>query len=126
VSAPGKYCCVSPQCDHPREMVFNGGGGSEEIDWDKVRAYGKGKLSESELNDREMDAASDGLDALDWLELTEEVEMRICWPDRPKWPDSVRRRFFRTIPHLFKPAGSSRNRCYRCGEMNYDDWKGKS
>ena len=65
---PGYYCCIHPKCDHPREMEFNGGGGLEEIDWDKVRAYGRGKLSGRELNDRELEAASDGLDALDWLE----------------------------------------------------------
>ena len=64
---PGYYCCLGyPECTHTRETVFNGGGGIEEIDWDKVRAYGQGKLSGSELNDRELEAASDGLDALDW------------------------------------------------------------
>jgi hypothetical protein len=23
---PGRYCCLHPDCDHPREQVFNGGG----------------------------------------------------------------------------------------------------
>jgi hypothetical protein len=25
--APGWYCCLDPLCSHPREQVFNGGGG---------------------------------------------------------------------------------------------------
>lgn len=24
---PGLYCCVHPTCSHPRDQVFNGGGG---------------------------------------------------------------------------------------------------
>jgi len=24
---PGRYCCLHPGCDHPRDQVFNGGGG---------------------------------------------------------------------------------------------------
>lgn len=24
---PGYYCCLHPDCDHPREQVFNGGSG---------------------------------------------------------------------------------------------------
>lgn len=24
---PGRYCCVDVRCSHPREQVFNGGGG---------------------------------------------------------------------------------------------------
>jgi hypothetical protein len=27
--SPGRYCCLSPQCDHAREQVFNGGGGDD-------------------------------------------------------------------------------------------------
>jgi hypothetical protein len=25
--APGRYCCLDPACTHPKEQVFNGGGG---------------------------------------------------------------------------------------------------
>lgn len=25
--APGLYCCISPNCEHSREQVFNGGSG---------------------------------------------------------------------------------------------------
>lgn len=27
---PGYYCCLDPDCEHTREQVFNGGGGSDD------------------------------------------------------------------------------------------------
>lgn len=36
------------------------------IRWDVVTAYGRGQVSGDELTDAEMEAATDGLDALDW------------------------------------------------------------
>lgn len=38
------------------------------VDWEKVRLYGEGKIPGSELTEKEMDMASDALDALDWAE----------------------------------------------------------
>lgn len=29
---PGLYCCLYPDCDHPRDMVFNGGSGYQEVE----------------------------------------------------------------------------------------------
>lgn len=39
-----------------------------EPNWDKIRDYGNGKISGSELTEEEIDLASDALDALDWSE----------------------------------------------------------
>lgn len=27
---PGYYCCLHPDCGHPRDQVFNGGSGGDE------------------------------------------------------------------------------------------------
>jgi hypothetical protein len=27
---PGLYCCLSPLCGHPRDMIFNGGAGYDD------------------------------------------------------------------------------------------------
>lgn len=26
---PGRYCCLSPDCDHDREQIFHGGGDTD-------------------------------------------------------------------------------------------------
>lgn len=44
--------------DGPREVPA--------IRWDVVRAYGRGQVPADELTEAEMEAATDGLDALDW------------------------------------------------------------
>lgn len=41
-------------------------GAIAEPDWAKIRAYGRGEVSGAELTEKEMDLASDALDALDW------------------------------------------------------------
>jgi hypothetical protein len=41
---------------------------AEGPDWDKIRAYGRGEIRGEELTDKEMDLASDALDALDWAD----------------------------------------------------------
>lgn len=41
---------------------------SQEPDWEKIRAYGRGEIRGEELTDKEMDLASDALDAHDWAD----------------------------------------------------------
>lgn len=45
--------------------------------------------------------------------------MRICFPEKPQWPAKLRRGLWRRIPHPFKAQDGSRNRCGRCGQINY-------
>ncbi|MCW2904466.1 MAG: hypothetical protein JWO67_6731 [Streptosporangiaceae bacterium] len=31
-AAPGRYCCLAPDCKHDRAQVFNGGGGDPDVE----------------------------------------------------------------------------------------------
>lgn len=39
---------------------------------EKIQAYGRGQISADELTDKELEMASDALDALDWADYNED------------------------------------------------------